>query len=353
MTPPEGEPRSDPALTGEVDRDVPEAGPEAWQALHGRHVTLMSSGGVDSSPEPDDVRRLLEEGECFWLDIHEPEDVDVPRLAEVFGLHPLVAEDLETFGQRPKVDAYGDHALVVAYGASDDEDALAEVHTIVGPTWLVTLHRDDSVAFAKLHHRLTLGGRPRDPGAALHRVLDALADSFFPLLEDWDERIDRLQDEVVDRPRDDHLRQVFALKERLITVRRVVSPQRDLMAQLAGNLVELPFAGDDVRRYLRDVYDHMIRLADMVDVERDLLTGVMEVHLAMVANRRDRVMKQLTLVATIFMPLTFVSGFFGQNFDWMVQHIGSGTAFWVATAGQLAVALGALWVFARRGWWSS
>lgn len=331
---------------------APDAGghPDPAGFLEGRHVTLADAHGVVRDPGPDDVRRRLDAGGFFWLDVHEPEARDVSHLAEMFHLHPLVVEDIAAFGQRPKADAYGDHALVVAYGAADDEDNLVEVHSVVGPTWLVTLHRDDCLAFPRLFHRLEGGLRADRPGAVLHRVLDALTDSFFPLIEAWDERVDALQDEIVSDARDAHLREAFAIRQQLWRLRRVASPQRDVFAQLAAGTADLPGVDDEDRRYFRDVYDHMIRLADMVDALRDLLTSVIEVYLGMVANRRDQVMKQLTVIATIFLPLTFLTGYFGQNFGWMVDHVGSWQAWALGTAIQVLAVVGILAYFRRRGW---
>ncbi|MCB0872849.1 MAG: magnesium/cobalt transporter CorA [Thermoleophilia bacterium] len=327
-------------------------GAEGLARLAGRHVTMVDADRVREEPNWDEVRHRLDDGRFFWLDIHEPSPEDVETLEGLLDLHPLVVEDLLAFGQRPKGEGYGDHALVVAYGASSDDDGLVEVHSIVGATWLVTLHRDDCLAFPRLFHRMAAGQgrRPAVAGGALYRVLDALTDSFFEPLEALNDRVDELQSEIIDAPERGSMQEVMAAKQQLINVRRVVAPQRDLLAQLAAGTIELPGVDDAKRRYYRDVYDHMIRLADMVDTLRDLLTGVLEVYLAMVANRRDQVMKQLTLIATIFMPLTFITGFFGQNFGWMVGHVGSWTAFALATVFQLATVAGALMVFKRRGW---
>ena len=331
---------------------APEAAPSVGAAefLRGRHVTLADAHGVVRDPGVDAVRRRMDAGEFFWLDIHEPEARDMSQLEGMFRLHPLVVEDIAAFGQRPKADAYGDHALVVAYGAADDEDELVEVHSVVGPSWLVTLHRDDCLAFPRLLHRVDGGLPVTDPGTVLHRVLDALTDSFFPLLEEWDERIDALQDEIVRDARDSQLREAFEMKQRLWHLRRVASPQRDVFAQLAAGTADLPGVDDEARRYFRDVYDHMIRLADMVDTQRDLLTTVIEVYLGMVANRRDQVMKQLTVIATIFMPLTFITGYFGQNFGWMVDHVGTWQAWALGTLVQVLAVIGIMVFFRRRGW---
>lgn len=335
-------------VQGDAADDLGDDGGEKY--LQGRHVTLVTADGVTHHPPREHLERMRDGRTFFWLDVHEPLPSDVSHLADVMRLHPLVLEDLAEFGQRPKVDTYGDHALVVAFGASTDDDQMVEVHSVVGPTWLITLHRDDCVAFPPLYRRIERGARPAGPLSALYRVLDALTDSFFPLLEGWDERVDEIQNEIFAEPRDAHMREVFAVKRRLIGVRKVVSPQRDVFAQLAAGTVDLPALDQDSRRYFRDVYDHMIRLADMVDTQRDLLTGVIDVYLGMVGNRRDQVMKQLTLIATIFMPLTFITGFFGMNFGWMVDHIGSWWGFAVATLAQLGVLVGALVVFRRRGW---
>ena len=171
----------------------------------------------------------------------------------------------------------------------------------------------------------------------IYHVVDGLTDSFFPSLSDMDERIDTLQAEIFADPREEQLQEIFAMKQRLVGVRRVIAPQRDMFAQLVGNVVEIPGITDETTRYFRDVYDHLIRLSEMIDSYRDLLTGVIDVYLSTVANRRDQIMKQLTVLAAIFLPITFITGFFGQNFGYMVDHlIGSPHAFVIGTGIQIA-----------------
>jgi magnesium transporter len=146
------------------------------------------------------------------------------------------------------------------------------------------------------------------------------------VLESIDDEIDVLEDKIVTRPGDAELQTVFKLKRFLVTIRRIVTPQRDLAARTIDEIVELPGLDPEQRDYFRDIYDHLIRVSDMIDSYRDLLTGVMDVYLSTVSNRMNSVMKQLTVIATIFLPLTFVTGFFGQNFGWLTGHI---TSFWV------------------------
>lgn len=329
------------------------AGPEDAARLQGRHVTLVDAdGAVRGGVGRADVEAARARGETFWLDIHEPTVDDLQWLARTFSFHPLAVEDMMTFGQRPKADVYEGHALVVVYGASGDDDGLVEVHCFVGPGYLVTVHRDDCLAFPLLHRRIAMRGVALgDPAMALYLVADALTDSFFPMLEVLDDRIDTVQEEIFRTPDDSHLHEVFAMKQRLVAVRRVISPQRDVFAQIASGNVDLPGGGDEARRYFRDVYDHLIRLADMVDTHRDLLTGSIEVYMSTVANRRDQVMKQLTVIATIFMPITYLTGYFGQNFGYMVDNIITGwQALVLGTALQVLTVVGILWFFRRRGW---
>jgi len=178
-----------------------------------------------------------------------------------------------------------------------------------------------------------------------------LTDGFFPVLSSFDDRIDQLQDEIFAKPTDEQMSELFNRKRWLIGVRKVITPQRDLVASLVDGVNELPGMTREIERYFRDLYDHLIRISDLVDSYRDLLTGSMDAYLSTVSNRLNAIMKQLTLIATIFLPLSFLTGFFGQNFAWMIQRIGSLGAFLLVGLGtELVVVAGMLVVFGRRGW---
>jgi magnesium transporter len=181
--------------------------------------------------------------------------------------------------------------------------------------------------------------------------VDVLADSFLPGLTRLDDRIDDLENGVMQRPDDDQLQELFRLKRRLVVWRKVISPERDTFARIVTGVVKIPGMTPDMERYFRDVYDHLIRISDLIDSYRDLLTGAMDVYLSTVSNRLNEVMKRLTIVATIFMPLTFIVGFFGMNFTWMVRHI---TGFWpfflLAVATEVVVVVAMLIVFRREKW---
>jgi magnesium transporter len=303
------------------------------------------------------VERLLGAGEVFWLDLFLPEPSELDLLREPFGFHPLAIEDSERFGQRPKLDDYDDVAMLVLYGANEDEDGLVEVHCFYSDRFLVTVRRDDCPALANVHRRFTVGGDAPFAGVdhpigLLYRIADALVDGFFPRLDALAVAIEELEDRIVAHPSDDQLQALLALKRSLVLARRVIVPQRDLFARLAGGVVRLPGLDRAASRYFRDIYDHLIRVNEMIDAYRDLLTGATEVYLSSVSNRLGAVTKQLAVIATIFLPLTFVTGFFGQNFPWMVEHIGGPWWFLILGVGLqlLTLALLVVW-FRRQGWW--
>jgi magnesium transporter len=185
----------------------------------------------------------------------------------------------------------------------------------------------------------------------LYRIVDGLVDSFFPILADFDDRIDELEAAIFLHADDRQLQEIFRMKRVLVGMRKAVSPQRDAFASVVGGVALLPGLADEDEHYFRDVYDHLIRISDLIDSYRDLLTSAMDVYLSTVSNRLNAVMKQLAVIATIFLPLSWLTGFFGQNFGWLTGHIGHWQAFVAVGIGTELVALAILLgFFKRRGW---
>jgi magnesium transporter len=298
------------------------------------------------------VEKLLVAGGFFWLDLDHPSEDDFTIMREVFKFHPLAIEDSENFDQRPKIDDYDDHDLLVVYGASSDEDRLVEVHCFYSERYLVTIHRDEAPAFTEVRERYVKRGDPIDNAPRLlYKIVEALVDSFFPLLADFDNRIDELETQTFLNATDAQLQEIFSMKRLLVGLRKAIAPQRDMFGKVAAGITILPGMSTDDERYFRDIYDHLIRINDLVDTYRDLLTSSMDVYLSTVSNRLNAVMKQLTIIATIFLPLAWMTGFFGQNFGWMVRNVGSWQAFALLGLGsELAVAAVMLVYFKRRGW---
>ena len=300
----------------------------------------------------DNLERLRGSGSLFWIDLSQPTEEDFAVLRDVFQFHPLALEDSEHFGQRAKLDDYDDFVFLVIYGAVPDEDRLVEVHCFYSERFLITVHRDDAPAFALLRDRYQKRKAPMESSALLlYRIIDALVDSFFPILADFDDRIDELENQTFLNASDAQLQEIFAMKRLLVGMRKAVTPQRDLFAGLLGGGAHLPGMTTEAERHFRDVYDHLIRISDLIDTYRDLLTSSMDVFLSTVSNRLNVVMKQLAVIATIFLPLTFVTGFFGQNFGWLVRYIAGWPAFLVLGIGtQILTVVILMTFFKRRGW---
>ena len=174
---------------------------------------------------------------------------------------------------------------------------------------------------------------------------------MFPFLTALDDRIDDLQDQIFDNPEKEQLASLFTLKRQLVDMRKLVTPQRDMVSSMLLGVVSLPGMTAETERYIRDLYDHLIRISDMVDSYRDLLSGSLDAYMSMVSNRMNQQMKQLTIIATIFLPLSYLTGFFGQNFAWLVDRIGSLPAFLgIGVGTEVLAVIGLLTLFKKQGW---
>jgi magnesium transporter len=323
-------------------------------------ATLSAADGTPTatSATADDCAAALASGKFFWLDL----DTGGPTAQEAYDLlknvlhlHELALEDTEHFGQRPKIDDFDTYSYVVAHGAGPDGLATDEVHIVVSAAWVISVHHGTCDALAgvraKVARRRAANEHAPPQLVVLYFIVDGLTDSFFPILSAFDEKIDDLASAILARPTEAQLGEIFDMKRKLMTIRRVITPQRDMFARITSGVTDLPGLTDESIRYFRDLYDHLIRISDMVDGYRDLMSGVMDTHLSTVSNRLNVVMKQLAIIATVFLPLSFLTGFFGQNFSWLVTHIGGWPTFVGVGIGTEVVAVVLLIVlFVRRGW---
>jgi magnesium transporter len=314
----------------------------------------LVTGGVRSAATTATITDLVNSGASFWLDLDGVDEETSDLLANTFHFHPLAVEDAEHFGQRPKIDEFDDFTYFVVHGAATDSGATTEFHIFFMSNRLVTVHRGDcpvlTEVYRRIEHHRNFDEASKEVGL-LYLIVDGLVDSFFPLLSKFDDEIDDLEDAILQKPTEAQLGQLFDMKRTLLTMRKVVTPQRDMFASVSSGVVSLPGMTEEGTRYFRDIYDHLIRIADVVDSYRDLLSGVMDTHVSTVSNRLNEVMKQLTIIATIFLPLSYLTGFFGQNFSLLVNHITGGVPFYVFGLGfELIAALILLYFFRRRGW---
>ncbi len=322
----------------------------------------MSSGGA-SFPVLDasDLDRLtghLEADQFFWLDLHDPKPDQLSQLSELLHLHPLTIEDVSTFSERPKREHYEGYVSLVVYGVDEQAAAgqrlLREVHLLISGDWVVTLHPTPFAVLDALRARVRREPLPRER-ALIFEILDTILSSYAPVLDRVDDAIDEIEQDVIEQPREESLQRIFSLKRDLIAMRRVVPPMRDFFARDADEITHLPGMQPDDALYVRDLYDTVVRTSELIDSYRDLLSGATDMYLSTIANRQGEIAKQLTIIATIFLPLTFLTGFFGQNFAFLTGHIQNTTwSFFVLGLGLLLASIVGFWFFFRRkGWLSS
>jgi magnesium transporter len=317
----------------------------------------LTQNGQDTEATMENVLAALAGTSFFWLDLDDAStDGTVAELLGVhFKFHPLAVAAAERFAARPRFDDYDDFVYLAARGADPKDTGGAEVHCFWTDRCIVTVHRGDCASVQsvrdrmKQHHVAASNASPQV--VIVYLLMNALVDSFFPVLNDFDDKIDALEDDILKQPTEEQLGVLFDMKRSLMNMRKVITPQRDMMASINGGVTEIPGMTEEAARYFRDLYDHLIRLADLVDSYRDLLSSVMDTHLSTVSNRLNVVMKQLAIIATVFLPLSWLTGFFGQNFGFLINHITATGTFFIVGIGTEVVAVILLYMlFKRRGW---
>jgi magnesium transporter len=289
-------------------------------------IVIRRGGKAETLPSErlGDLDSLVAEpGAMVCVHVTDPSDELVGDLEREFGLHPLAAEDLRKQHQRPKIDTYADQHMIVVYEAVDapgSGEALAEIHIFVGESWVLTVHWAPAPLIDAAHERLNshpeAGGDA--PGEVVYALLDAAVDSFFPELDRLSDRIDALEGRVLESDSDrGALREIFAIKRRLLDLRRVLAPMRDVANTLLRR--ETPLVDAAVVPYFQDLYDHLIRVLDQLDVYRDLLATVLDARLTVASNSLNAVMKRLTAFTVILMVPMLIAGIYGMNFTFMPE----------------------------------
>lgn len=317
--------------------------------------TLLTTAGKQPANVDDDIVRCFEESHQtgFWLDIEAPDDADFKLLEDTFKFHPLTIEDIKHQQQRPKVDEYPDYNFTVLFQAlwEGDEVVTREHHLYVGPTYLVTVHNEPSPALADVHDRIARSPEltKGQPAFLTYSVIDALVDSTFPALARLDDSVDELEDAIIAKATSELLDRIYHLKHSVVELRRLLGGQRDVFQALITHGIHLQQA--DMTLYYRDVFDHIVRQYETVDSLRDLLTSAMDVYLSTVSNRLNQTTKALTVIASLFLPLSFLTGFYGMNFVYLTQILETPyAAFAVGVTTMLIATAIQLWLFRRRGW---
>jgi magnesium transporter len=327
---------------------------EGASGATGRHDSKLNVPCLHN-PTRHELEVHLKNGEFAWIDLEGPTDEDLDAVAEHVKLHPLTLEDAKTFSQRPKIEDYDDYVYMVVFGVDQGAESgaslLQEVHLILTGDAVVTIHHEANGSLDSIRRRYT-DQTARSRLFFVYQLLDAVTSTFLPVLSRVDDDIDDIEERVIDTPREEDLKRIFSLKRDLVAMRQVISPMRDMFLRREDHFSKLPGLEADELLYFRDLYDGLIRTAETVDSYRDLLSGATDLYLSTVANRQGEVNRQLTIIATIFLPLSFLTGFFGQNFSLLTNHIiNHAWTFWVLGLGLLVVSVFGLWLwFRRRGW---
>jgi magnesium transporter len=313
-------------------------------------IETRVAGRLAELPSLERLRAHRPEDGLLWLHVAVPDQSDLDYLGGALELHPLVLEDLRHRNQRPKLDDYPNLLFVVLFGAvrvDEGSVTLCEVHILLGDGWIATVSDAEVPALRQLWE--TCDRRPEicqsGPDALFHRLCDALVDSVFPILDSIDEDLDRLETNIVERADETTVADIFRLKRDLNVLRRVLGPERDLLQVLASP--RTPRLGSEAQLYLRDVYDHAVRMVEQIDSYRDIVTGALDVYLSSVSNRLGEQTRRLTIIATIFLPLTFLTGFFGMNFGVLVSAISTPQALAAGIAAMVVSVMLVYWVSRR------
>jgi magnesium transporter len=311
-----------------------------------------SDGKVEESVDLARLGELLQDPlACLWVDLEGESPESLEALGRQFSLHPLTVEDLVHKNQRPKLEEFEDYIFVVVHGLrprEGEEVPADEVDIALGKNWILSVHDGPIDAIKRAYDQVVTKPKTQEASASfiLHRIGDLLVDSYFPALDALEEEIDDLEDDVVQRPTQERLHQIFVLKRALVHLRKLVSPQREVYNALSRR--DYSYIDPKSAAYFRDLHDHLIRANEIVESYRDLVSNMLDAYLATISNRLNDVMKRLTLIATIFMPITFITGFFGMNFARM-PYTWSGL-FWATMVAMAITPLAMLIWFIRSGW---
>jgi magnesium transporter len=291
------------------------------------------------------LRALSNSGEFFWVDLDTPTAAELEELGEILDLPPLAVEDSREFGQRAKIDDYGDRLLIVFYGAMHHEshyDAV-EVHVHLAQGRIVTVHRGrieplDAVRAAPAH----------TDHETVYRILDALSESLLTFLRDIESEVSRLEQDAFGHPTDADRRRIVMMRGRLFRLLQVIVPQRDMLDTGAEAIERvLAMGAGSAHHPFSDIRDDLVLAVNLIAYCRELLAEALNVYLQATSNRLNEVATRLTLLATIFAPLTIITGFFGMNFGWLVRHIDSFASFAALGVGGMLVPLW-LWLWLRK-----
>ena len=298
------------------------------------------------------LRTLIDVPGLLWYDLDDPMSRALDDLAERYGFHELAVEDCRHATQLAKVDYYDGYSFIIInsthYTEIPCELRIREIDAFISPDYIVTVHFGESRAIAEIERRLATKAMHLDrPDEVLHAIIDIVVDRYLPTLESIGETIDKVEDDLLINPHVTLLQTIFDLKRGMLQFRRAVSSQRELLNILIRD--DTHVISKEMRIYFRDVYDHAVRAMEMVETYRDLLTGSLDIYLTQMANRTNDIVKGLTILATIMLPLTLVTGYYGMNFEY-IPLLKDPNGVWYVTGAMFVITISMLGYFKYKKW---
>jgi magnesium transporter len=293
-------------------------------------------------------------GVWIWVDLSDPTPEEARVLRDFFRFHDLAIEDAMAETHHPKVESYGEYLYLILHGidfrASEHCFRTQDVDFFLGEQFLVTVHPGHSRTIAEMRGICVRNSRAlgEGPAALLHRIIDSMVDHYRPEIDELSERLDQLETEIFERPNPKLAKEILDFKADVSSLRRVVLPQRDAVARLARR--EFPIISEGLSYRFRDVHDHLVRLVDEAMFFQDRVTSLLDAHLSMVSNQLNGVMKVLTIIATIFMPLTVLTGLYGMNVTLPQMPGGDPAQFWWVVILMVVLGAGMLVFFRKQRW---
>jgi magnesium transporter len=319
------------------------------------HLLCYVDGRVTRPERIDPAWLRPESGVVLWADFCDPTPAEGRELHEIFGFHELAIEDALAALHHPKIESYGNYLYVILHGidfqAAEHQFATRDTDFFLGKTYLVTIRHALGRSIPQVLELCDKGGEhlmQEGPFALAHRIIDRMVDHYRPEVDKLADKLDEMEQEVFDNPEPRLIRIMLGLKRDVASLRRVVLPQRDVVGRLARR--EFPEITESIAYRFRDVYDHLVRLTDEAVYFQDRLSGLLEAHVSNTSNRLNQVMKVLTLIATVFMPLTVLTGIYGMNVDLPELPGGRAMQFWWIMAMLTGTSAGLVWFFKTRKW---
>lgn len=292
-----------------------------------------------------------EEVSWFWVDFNQPSEEEIVELEKTFQFHPLAIEDCIQKLQRPKLDYYEDYSFFVTHSLNPKEIMKEEINFFIGPNYIVSFHHLESKEIEEVWDRLlqTKKLKKWDQYLVMYHIIDKIVDNYFPIIYQLEDALNQIENNTNNQSMEKLLEYLFDVRHYLLNFRHTVIPMRDLLYRMINSqrLTEIRERSE----YFADIHDHLLKLTEMTDANRELTNDIRDSYLSINSHQTNRVMKVLTVITTIFMPLTFIAGIYGMNFEYMPE-LTWGFGYFLTLFIMLLIGIGMFWWFKKKGWFS-